>query len=230
MAGDGARFKKAGYDFPKPMIPINGVPMFAYAERQIGIDFDERIFIVRKQHNLKQTIMNLYPGAIIIEVDKKTAGTACTLMLAKEHFEDGSSIFISNCDQHIEWDTTIAQIVMQQPNVDALIATFDEPGKDPKWSYAKTDGSDRVTKVAEKNPISTRATCGWYFWKDGRMFINSVTDMIEANDRVNNEFYTCPVFNYTIERGAKVIAYDVSVMQGLGTPEDLKLWEENNAL
>jgi len=227
MAGDGARFKKAGYDFPKPMIPINGVPMFAYAERQIGIEFDERIFIVRKEHNLSAAIRNLYPDAHIIELDKKTEGTACTLLLAREHFEDGSSMFVSNCDQHIEWDSTIAQIMMQQPSVDGLIVTFSVPEKDPKWSYAKIS-NDRVTQVAEKDPISTTATCGWYFWKDGRMFINSAEDMIKANDRVNKEFYTCPVFNYSIKRGAKVAALNVDVMQGLGTPEDLKLWEKKN--
>jgi NDP-sugar pyrophosphorylase family protein len=223
MAGDGKRFADVGYDFPKPMIPIDGVPMFAHAERQIGIDFDERIFIVRREHDLSRAITNLYPDAIVIEIDEKTEGTACTLLLAQEHFADGSSMFVSNCDQYIEWDSTIAQIKMSQPNVDALIATFESPDLDPKWSYVQSFNG-RISRVAEKEAISSSATCGWYFWKDGGMFIDSALAMIAANDRVNGEFYTCPVFNYSIDLGAKVIPYNVSVMQGLGTPEDLKCW------
>lgn len=48
--------------------------------------------------------------------------------------------------------------------------------------------------------------------------------MIIENDRVNNEFYTCPVYNYAIKSGAKIGIYniDFSKMHGIGTPEDLE--------
>ena len=42
MAGEGNRFKEKGYDTPKPLVPVKGIPMFQYTEQQIGIDFDER--------------------------------------------------------------------------------------------------------------------------------------------------------------------------------------------
>jgi hypothetical protein len=47
--------------------------------------------------------------------------------------------------------------------------------------------------------------------------------MIVANDRVNNEFYTCPVYNYMIRNGARIGVFEVPMqaMAGLGTPEDL---------
>lgn len=45
----------------------------------------------------------------------------------------------------------------------------------------------------------------------------------DANDRVNNEFYTCPVYNYMIKNGARIGVNEVamSAMDGLGTPDDL---------
>ena len=79
MAGDGNRFKEKGYDIPKPLVPVKGIPMFQYAEQQIGIDFDERIFIVRKDHNITDKIKDLYSNATVIELDQLTEGTACTL-------------------------------------------------------------------------------------------------------------------------------------------------------
>jgi hypothetical protein len=48
--------------------------------------------------------------------------------------------------------------------------------------------------------------------------------MIVHNDRVNQEFYTCPVYNYLIQNGARIGVYEVphEAMHGLGIPEDLR--------
>jgi NDP-sugar pyrophosphorylase family protein len=227
MAGDGTRFADAGYTQPKPLIPINGVPMFAHAERCIELDFDERIFIVRKEHDINSRVLEWYPDATVIELDYLTEGTACSILTAREHYEDGSSIFVANCDQHIEWDSYHAQEIMDTPGVDGLIPNFHCPGRSPKWSYAMVDDRQNIKRVAEKDPISEWATVGYYYWRDGQQFIQSVDMMMSANDRVNNEFYTCPVYNYTLKIPGigNVKHIEVDVMQGIGTPEDVKEYE-----
>lgn len=47
--------------------------------------------------------------------------------------------------------------------------------------------------------------------------------MIARNDRVNNEFYTCPVYNHMIAQGLRVGIYEIllDAMHGIGVPEDL---------
>ena len=52
--------------------------------------------------------------------------------------------------------------------------------------------------------------------------------MIDEDVRVNNEFYVCPVFNEAIKDGKKIKTYNIEKMWGLGTPEDLKYYLENN--
>ena len=52
--------------------------------------------------------------------------------------------------------------------------------------------------------------------------------MIDNNIRVNNEFYVCPVFNEAIGDNKKIKIYNIDKMWGLGTPEDLKYFIENN--
>lgn len=216
MAGLGSRFG----DAVKPLIDVNGIPMFVHAERCIGLEFEHRIFIVRKEHNLKPTVLEYYPDATVIEIDYTTEGTACTLMLAREHWQDGSAIFVSNCDQHVEWNHNTDWMLHE-----GAIAVFDCPDQDPKWSYAKTNELGFVTSVAEKDPISNLATVGWYYWQDGRRFERSVVDMMRANDRVNNEFYTCPTYNYFLQQqGQRVTTFGVESMHGIGTPEDLQAW------
>ena len=51
--------------------------------------------------------------------------------------------------------------------------------------------------------------------------------MIEKNIRVNNEFYTCPVFNEAIADHQNIIIYPVDKMYGLGVPEDLEYFKKN---
>ena len=50
--------------------------------------------------------------------------------------------------------------------------------------------------------------------------------MIARNDRCNNEFYVCPVYNYLIAGAARIGVHeiDVAAMHGVGTPEDLDLY------
>jgi len=222
MAGLGSRFTEQ----VKPLIPVGDVPMFVHSERCIELDFDERIFIVRKEHDIKARVLEWYPDATVIELDYLTEGTACTILTAREHYEDGSSIFVANCDQHIEWDSDWAQAIIDS-GVPGLIPNFHCPGGSKKWSYAMVDDRQNIKRVAEKDPISEWATVGYYYWKDGRQFIQSVDMMMEANDRVNNEFYTCPVYNYTLKIPGigNVKHIEVDVMQGIGTPEDLKEYE-----
>jgi len=48
--------------------------------------------------------------------------------------------------------------------------------------------------------------------------------MIARNDRVNNEFYTAPAYNYAIKNGAKIGCFLMNFddMHGIGTPDDLQ--------
>jgi hypothetical protein len=82
-------------------------------------------------------------------------------------------------------------------------------------------------EVAEKNPISNKATVGFYYWKKGSDFVKYSEKMIEKNTRVNNEFYVCPVFNEAVNDNKIIRTFQISGMWGLGTPEDLKFYLEN---
>ena len=48
--------------------------------------------------------------------------------------------------------------------------------------------------------------------------------MIAANDRVNNEFYIAPAYNYMIKSGKKIITYDIpeDKFHPTGTIDDLE--------
>lgn len=230
MAGAGSRFENAGYTFPKPLIDVNGKPMIQLVVENLNLDANY-IYIVQKSHRQKynlDTLLNLItPNCKIIDVDGLTEGAACTALLAKDYINNQNPLFFANSDQFVEWDSNEFMYKMQETNTDGGIVTF--KSTHPKWSFVKLNtNTNLVEEVAEKNPISDNATVGYYYWKHGSDFVNYAEKMIQKNIRVNNEFYVCPVFNQAIEDNKKIRIFNATKMWGLGTPEDLKYFLENN--
>ena len=228
MAGQGSRFQQAGYSLPKPLISVNGVSMIEKVVQNLNIDANF-IFVVRRDHeqySVIETLREIIPDCKIVYTDSVTEGAACTTLLAKELINNDDHLIIANSDQYLEWDSDRFYYQMIDQNVDGGIVTF--KATHPKWSFAKVDSNGFVSEVAEKNPISDIATAGIYFWSNGSDYIRYAEQMIHKNIRVNNEFYVCPVFNEAISEHKKIVTYNIEKMWGLGTPEDLKLYIDQN--
>jgi len=225
MAGEGTRFKNAGYTFPKPLIEVFGKPMIQLVVENLNTE-GNFIFIVRKEHyekyNLNYLLNLIAPNCKIIQVDNTTEGAACTVLLAKEYIDNDNPLLIANSDQFLEWDSNEFFYSMGADTCDGGILTF--RSTHPKWSFAKLNKEGFVSEVAEKKPISDIATVGIYYYKHGKDFVEGAEKMIKKNIRVNKEFYVCPVYNELIEKGKKIKIFDVKQMWGIGTPEDLNLF------
>ena len=223
MAGAGKRFSEVGYTFPKPLIQVHDKPMIQVVVENLGLDANYH-FVVQKEHrekyNLDTMLGIIAPGCKVIEVDGITEGAACTALLAKEYINNDMPLFFANSDQYCSWNSMEFMYNMQETEADGGIVTFH--ATHPKWSFAKSDANGIVTEVAEKNPISTDATVGFYYWKHGSDFVKYAEQMIEKDIRVNNEFYVCPVYNQAIEDGKVIRTKQIQSMWGLGTPEDLE--------
>jgi dTDP-glucose pyrophosphorylase len=185
-------------------------------------------FIVQEEHyekyNLKYLLNLIAPGCNIVQVNGITEGAACTTLLAKEFIDNDDPLLIANSDQFLEWNSNECLYAFNADGIDAGIVTF--KNTHPKWSYARVGEDGFVAEVAEKKPISNDATVGVYFWKHGADYVRCAEQMIEKNIRVNNEFYVCPVFNEAIEEGKKIRIKEIQRMWGIGTPEDLKYFQE----
>jgi NDP-sugar pyrophosphorylase family protein len=231
MAGEGSRFSKEGYTFPKPLIDVRGKPMIQSVVE--NLDFDcEYIFLVRKEHiekysGLLDTLDRITNGRFKhVEVGGLTEGAACTALLAEEYIDNDEGLLIANSDQIIEYERDNFITLKSLTNVDSMVFTFN--AVHPKWSFVKTNSRGFVTEVAEKKPISNIATCGIYWYRRGSDFVKYAKQMIDKDIRVNNEFYIAPVYNELIEDGKTLIPFYVHRMWGIGTPEDLKNFLANN--
>lgn len=228
MAGAGSRFAQAGYQLPKPLIDVNGIPMIQKVINNLNIDANF-IFIVQKEHyekyNLKSYLNLMAPNCQIVLAGDVRYGAAWDTLLAKQFINNDKHLLIANSDQFIEWDSCEFMYSMLCSDTDGGIVTFE--ASDSKWSYAKVEQDGYVSEVAEKKVISNEATVGIYYWKRGSDYVQCAEQMISKNIKTNNEFYVCPVFNEAIQNNKRIKTFPIQKMWGLGTPEDLNHFLSN---
>jgi dTDP-glucose pyrophosphorylase len=228
MAGEGSRFRDAGYELPKPFIDVAGEPMISRVLENLRIPDANYILVVREEHRRLHSrkfdaLARNFPIQVV-EVNGLTEGTVCSVLHARKRINNDRPLMIANSDQFIAASIGDFYSDCVTRGLDGSILCFRDHLRDPKWSFAKVDAQGILQEVAEKKPISDLATVGIYLFAEGRIFVDAAIDMIARNDRVNREFYTCPVYNYAIKNGYKFGVFEIGgqQMHGLGTPDDLQ--------
>lgn len=234
MAGRGSRFAEAGYERPKPLIDVAGAPMIARVIDNLRAPGARTLLIARQDlvdAEPEFSALTRRARAEILPIDLVTEGAACTVLLARAWLDPDAPLLLANCDQIVDFDCAAFVADAQGRDLDGSILCFREPGRDPKWSFARTGADGLVTEVREKQPISDLATVGLYYFARARDFIDFAVDMIARNERVNGEFYVAPVYNHAIAAGARIGVYEVAAeaMHGLGTPDDLQAYLKTRA-
>lgn len=232
MAGRGSRFSSAGYDLPKPLIPVMGRPMIEQVIRNLRPCREHRfIFICLDEHieryGVDRQLLSWAPGSTVITVRQVTEGAACTVLLAREYIDNDNQLMIANSDQWVDININDYLAYMDDGRLAGLIMTM--WADDPKWSFVRLDSHMAICEVVEKKVVSNEATVGIYNFRHGREFVAAVEAMIAKGLRVNNEFYVAPAYNELIAAGRSIGYYNVGReadgMYGLGIPSDLELFE-----
>lgn len=227
MAGLGSRFSEAGYTKPKPFIDVAGKTMIERVMDNLAIPGARFILIARKEHldAEHETVRALEARGDVefVSLDTVTEGAACTVLTAASTWDPAAPLLTANCDQIVDFDCVDFINDARMRGLDGSILTFRDVERDPKWSFARLSHSGLVEEVREKVAISDIATVGLYYFSSAQIFVNAAVEMIALNERVNNEFYVCPVYNYAIRRSARIGIYEVQpdAMHGIGTPPDL---------
>ncbi|MFH1424498.1 MAG: sugar phosphate nucleotidyltransferase [archaeon] len=238
MAGEGTRFVEAGYDLPKPLIPVSGKPMILRVVENLP-ETDKWIFLVRKEHidehEIDKILKDNVPGAIIVPVEETTEGQASTCMLAMPHLEPDEPMFIASCDNSFLYDKKKYVELTQDESVDAIIWTFTQSEllreKPESWGWVVLGEKNEVKDMSVKTPVSDNpfndhAVVGTFYFKRAGDFEAAYNMMVEEKFRVNNEFYVDSIPKFYNKMGKKSIIFDVELYVGWGKPKDLKEYEK----
>lgn len=230
MAGEGSRFARAGWKTPKPLIELRGVPLFQRAIGSVAIEGVEMkySFIVRQEHIEKQhidrLIQEILPEARIFSVMKTTRGAVETCLVAEPAITDEDAIVVMDCDlefrskRYNELVANALSVPAQEADGGALVSFESD---NPRYSYAEVDSDGCVIRTAEKDPISSHALCGAYFFGSGKDFKRIAHQLLEDGTHGKAEFYVSLLYNYLLAEGKTVRLAPMEEYYSYGTPEEL---------
>lgn len=231
MAGEGSRFLKEGWTTPKPLIELNGQPLFKHAISSVNVN-DIKMkysFIVRQEHIEKYGIDNgiksFLPEANVFSVIKTTRGAVETCLIAESVIEDEDAVIVMDCDlefrskKFLEIIKSTLSQTAENANGGALVS-FES--QEPKYSYAQLDENGLVCRTAEKEVISNHALCGAYFFSTGKRFKEIAHQLLNEPEFKKPEYYVSLLYNYMLNNGEKVQLAPMEEYYSYGTPEELK--------
>ena len=235
MAGAGSRFKKEGYNVPKPLILVNQKPMVVEATNYLPKS-EKQIYICRKEHlqddKIDIEIKKDYPNSKFISIDYLTEGQASTCLLAKKEINNDEELIIGACDNGMIWEEE--KFLSEKKQADCLVWTFRNNvtvvNKPESYGWVEINELNEAENVSVKvpissNPINDHAVVGTFWFNKGKQFVEAAEKMIKKNRRVNNEFYVDECINELIKSGLKVKVFEVDKYICWGTPNDLRTYE-----
>ncbi len=199
-AGNGQRFKDAGYSKPKHLIDVLGKPM-----------------IERVVDNLKPN--GLCTVQVITRGSLKSDSRGAVETILQATLDPEEPLLIGNCDQLVAFN--VNDFVESCEGLDGGLVVF--RSNKEHHSYVEESG-DIITRIAEKQVISNLAVTGVYYFQRAGDFIDAGREVIGNNDRYNNEFYVSSAIARMIDSGLKLGVYEAATAI-LGTPAELQLFE-----
>lgn len=234
MAGEGSRFRNAGWTTPKPLIELKGKPLFVRAIESVRVDEApmKYSFIVRKEHiddyGVDKSIKAILPGANIYSVEKTTRGAVETCLIAEEGIADDDAVVVMDCDlefRSYEYRRLIEEALNTTGDKACGGALVSFESDEPKYSYAEVGDDGFVKRTAEKEVISNHALCGAYFFASGREFKAVAHRLLDEPVMLKPEFYVSLLYNYLLRDGSPVRLATMEMYRSYGTPEELKQWQ-----
>ena len=231
MAGEGSRFLKEGWTTPKPLIELNGQPLFKHAissvtDKDIQMKYS---FIVRQEHidkyQIDKGIRSFLPEANLFSVVKTTRGAVETCLIAENAIADDDAVIVMDCDLEFRSKKfmEIIKQILNKPIEEATggaLVSFES--NEPRYSYAALGEDGFVARTAEKEVISNHALCGAYFFASGRRFKQIAHLLLAEPAFTKPEYYVSLLFNYLLKDGEKVWLAPMEEYYSYGTPEELK--------
>lgn len=200
-------------DFVRSLYEIKQKTILEHVYNSMSaIQSAEYIVIVHRRDversHLDDMIRLMIPNVEVVISEGKTKGAACSCLLASDYFEESDSLIIMGGNQLIVEDTDKITNYFINGQYDGGIVIFDDIH--PRWSFAKLSKDGEVIETAVKRPISRNAVTGFYYFRRGSDFIESVQNMIKKDDHCDGQFCVITAYNEMILANKRIGAYRIS--------------------
>lgn len=235
MAGYGKRFADAGYDLPKPLLPVSGRPMVIQATRDLP-DTPATRFVMRQDLPLLETIRGKlrtsFVGTSTIDLAEGTDGQATTCALGVAGLDQDSPLTIGACDNAMLYDTAAFEAAIASDDVDMLVWAVrgHADGRMRPQMFGWVDMAEGAVvgvrvKQAPEDPATAPMIVGAFSFRRASDFTRVYEHLRARGETVNGEYYVDSMVEDALQLGLRVELFEIDHYLGWGTPNDLKTFE-----
>ncbi|MGY1811019.1 NTP transferase domain-containing protein [Blastococcus sp. SYSU D00669] len=235
-SGAGQRFRDAGYDLPKPALPLSGRPVLDHA--LAGLPGGDTVLVTRRDladHGVVATLAEQV-GARLVSLPGLTQGQAESALRGLEAVADDVPVSVGACDALPTISQDAFDRALAAAGPDGLVVWLARPyhaaaRKPGQYGWAAVDDAGLVTaswlKAAPEDP-SAGVMIGTFTFGSrdgGRRHIES---LMADDERINGEFYLDSLVRRVAAAGLPVVGLVVETFSSVGTPaeyEALRYWQ-----
>jgi len=212
-SGSGQRFIDAGYKENKPLIKVNEHKrIIDYVLNIFDIENDEFYFILSNSNIEKfksfLALSKVKNYKILLEKGPKLGPVGAIIDTYSElskYIKKDDDVIISYCDFGMDWNYNKFLRYAAKSEYDAIMPTYygyhPHLGKPENvYACALCERDNEIIEVKEKFKTKNKEDHYWspgvYYFKTFEIMKNSFNLLIEADDKVNNEFYVSLAYNY----------------------------------
>ncbi len=233
MSGMGNRFIQAGYQTPKPLIEIDGIPIIEHVVKMFPTE-EDFIFICNSKHlketNMKAMLQKIAPKGKIVEIPPHKKGPVYAVHYVENLIENDEEVIINYCDFSCYWDYADFLAHTRSRDADGAVPAYKgfHPHMLGTTNYAfMRDEKQWMLEIKEKEPFTNNrmqeyASIGTYYFKKGAYVKKYFKELMDHDINLNGEFYVSLIYNLLVNDGLKVSIYEVQHMLQWGTPQDVE--------
>jgi NDP-sugar pyrophosphorylase family protein len=222
MAGAGARFSSTGNAIPKPLLKIQEHYFFEIAAMGLNFYLENYSlsFIVLSDHcssfKIDSKIYEVFPNAQIAVLGQPTSGAAESAYLGMKQLDLRiGPLIVADCDQWIEGDNLRLMIDgLEKKSFDIAFPNFHSTN--PQYSYVACDSEGKVSKILEKEPISTKAVAGCYGFRSVDLF----NELYLAQENWGSEKYMSDIIARGMADKYSIRTFEIELHVPFGTPAE----------
>lgn len=238
MAGAGSRFTMANYNVPKPLLPIEGKPMFIKAI--LDLPPSSNIILVCqsshcKEYDIENIVKTYIPNKCNIhKINYITNGQATTCEIALQNYDIplNKSLIISACDNGIYYKMEEYIKLVNNPKIDVIVFSFSNNSTSKlyphMYAWLDVDENNMIKRVSIKKPFddieNKYAIVGTMFFKKGQYFMEGLRHIYDNNLKTNNEYYVDNLIEPLVNMGYKCSIFNVDNYLCWGTPNDYQTY------
>ncbi len=238
MSGFGERFRREGYEVPKPLIVVEGKPMIQHVV-DLFPGHHKFIFICNEDHlntpgfRMREIIENTGVNHTILAIPPHKFGPVHAVLLAENILDKSAPTIVNYADFSCLWSFEEFCRFVSEEDPDGVIPAYrgfhPHSGGSTNYAYIRESNS-RVLEVREKEPFTDDktqefASSGTYYFRSADLMLRYFNSEVEKDVNVNHEFYVSSAFDLMAADGLDVRIYEINHFMQWGTPADLREYQ-----